>query len=254
MRNPENSTSTSLNKFIAESGMCSRREADVLIKAGKVLINGAVAKGGNRVEEGDEVVVDGKPIGEQEEKVYLAYHKPVGITCTGDKNDPDNIIGYINYPKRIFYVGRLDKMSEGLILMTNDGDIVNKILRSENTPEKEDIVSVSTPITPEFIKAMRAGVHLPDLEKTTKKCFVQKMDDYRFRIILTQGLNRQIRRMCEALDYHASRLIRVRVMHINIGKLKVGELRKLNRKEERELFETIKDSNPDFRGSKEPES
>jgi len=132
--------------------------------------------------------------------------------------------------------------------MTNDGDIVNKILRSENSHEKEYIVSVSTPITKEFIKAMRAGVYLPELEQTTAKCFVQKMDDYRFRIILTQGLNRQIRRMCEALDYHASRLIRVRIMHITIGKLKVGEIRNLNKKELRELFETIKDSNPDYQG------
>lgn len=227
--------------------MCSRRQADILIKAGKVTINDQVAKGGNRVEKGDVVVVDGKRIGGQEEKVYLAFHKPVRITCTGDKKDRDNIIDYINYPKRIFYVGRLDKMSEGLILMTNDGDIVNKILRSENAHEKEYIVTVSTPITKEFIKAMRSGVALPELEAVTKKCFVQKMDDYRFRIILTQGLNRQIRRMCEALGYHASRLIRTRVMHIQLGKLKVGELRKLNKKELRELFEEIKDSNPDYR-------
>ena len=248
MRNPENLTSTSLNKFIADSGLCSRREADALIKDGKVQINGVIAKGGNRVEEGDEVLVNGKLVGPQQEKVYLAFHKPVGITCTGDKKDKDNIIDFINYPKRIFYVGRLDKMSEGLILMTNDGDIVNKILRAENSHEKEYIVSVNTPITKDFIKSMRSGV--PILDTITKKAFVQKMDDYRFRIILTQGLNRQIRRMCEALDYHVTRLRRVRVMHIQLGKLPVGKHRQLTKNELKVLLERIKDSNPDFRGKR----
>jgi len=246
LRNPDNATSISLNKFIADSGRCSRREADQFIKAGKVTINGVVAKGGNRVEEGDEVLIEGKPLSAKEPPIYLAFHKPVGITCTGDKNDPDNIIDYINYPKRVFYVGRLDKMSEGLIFLTNDGEIVNKILRAGNEHEKEYIVTVNKPITKEFIKAMRSGVELPEIDAITKRCFVQKMDDYRFRIILTQGLNRQIRRMCEALDYHANRLIRTRVMHVQLGKLKPGQLRSFNKKEIRELFESIKDSNPDY--------
>ena len=236
----DNKDSISLNKFIADTGRCSRREADALIKSGKVTINGKVARTGNRVEKGDDVRIEGKSIGAKAKAIYLAFHKPVGITCTGDKRVKDNIIDYINFPQRIFYVGRLDKMSEGLILMTNDGDIVNKILRASNQHEKEYIVTVNQPITKEFIKAMREGV--PILDSVTKRCFVQKMDNYRFRIILTQGLNRQIRRMCEYLGYHVRRLQRVRVMHIPLGKLPVGKWRKLTRKEVKELHRMIKDS------------
>ncbi|MBT8219122.1 MAG: 23S rRNA pseudouridine(2604) synthase RluF [Bacteroidia bacterium] len=239
----DNKDSISLNKYIADTGRCSRREADVLIKAGKVTINGVVARAGNRVQKGDEVQIESQPLQSKAKPVYLAFHKPVGITCTGDKNVRDNIIDFINYPQRIFYVGRLDKMSEGLILMTNDGDIVNKILRASNQHEKEYIVTVNQTITKEFIKALRAGV--PILDTVTKRCFVQKMDNYRFRIILTQGLNRQIRRMCEYLGYHVNRLRRVRVMHISLGKLPVGKWRHLTQQEVKQMHQMIKDSSAD---------
>lgn len=220
----------SLNKYIAETGICSRRQADVLIEEGRVTINGITARKGNRVEHGDVVKLDGKEISALGKKrIYLAFHKPAGVTCTTDRSDPDNIIDFIDFPERIFPIGRLDKMSEGLLLLTNDGDIVNKILRSRNNHEKEYIVEVNKMIIPEFIEKMAGGV--PILDTVTKPCFVERLDDYTFRIILTQGLNRQIRRMCTHLGYHVRKLQRVRIMFIELGDLPKKEWRYLTDEE-----------------------
>ncbi len=224
-----NDTSTSINKFIAGTGMCSRREADKLLEAGRVKLNGVVAKKGNRVEEGDEVTVDGKTLTTKPAAVYLALHKPPGITCTTDRRDKTNIIDFINYPERIFPIGRLDKPSTGLILLTNDGDIVNKILRVENAHDKEYIVTVNKPINREFIKRMAGG--LPILDQVTKRCEVEKLGKHKFRIILTQGLNRQIRRMCEYLGFEVQTLKRIRIMNVRLDKLPVGEWRPLREDE-----------------------
>jgi len=221
-----NDNSTSLNKFISQTGICSRREADKWIDAGKVKINGVVAKKGNRVGENDEVTVDGKPLKNKPKSVYIALHKPPGITCTTDLKDKTNIIDFINYPQRIFPIGRLDKPSTGLILLTNDGDIVNDILRVENNHEKEYLVTVNRPITSQFIKRMSNGI--PILGTKTKKCVVERRGKMGFKIILTQGLNRQIRRMCEFLDYRVMTLKRVRIMNIHLGNLKVGKWRNLS--------------------------
>lgn len=220
-----NDTSISINKFISGTGLCSRREADKLLDAGRVKLNGAVAKKGNRVEDGDEVVVDGKSLTSKPAAVYLALHKPPGITCTTDQRDKTNIIDFINYPERIFPIGRLDKPSTGLILLTNDGDIVNKILRVENAHDKEYIVTVNKPINREFIKRMAGG--LPILDTVTKRCEVEKLGKQKFRIILTQGLNRQIRRMCEYLGFEVQTLKRIRIMNVRLDKLPVGEWREL---------------------------
>ena len=193
---------TRINKYLSEVGYCSRRAADQLIEEGKVTINGKVPEMGTKVEDGDEVRVNGKllAVPAKQKHVYLAFNKPVGIVCTTDTRvEPDNIIDYINYPKRIFPIGRLDKPSEGLIFLTNDGDIVNKILRARNNHEKEYIVTVNQPITKDFITKMRSGV--PILDTVTKKCVVKQLGPKKFKIILTQGLNRQIRRMCEYLGY-----------------------------------------------------
>lgn len=222
-------SSISLNKFISQTGVCSRREADTWIEAGRVCINDVVARKGNRVDVGDNVTVDGKPVGEQPKLIYLALHKPPGITCTTDLNDRDNIIKFVNYPQRIFPIGRLDKPSSGLILMTNDGDIVNSILRVENHHEKEYVVSVDRPITPDFLEGMAKGV--PILGTRTHSCKIQKMAHTKFKIILTQGLNRQIRRMCEFFDYRVVTLKRVRIMNIELGGLRSGEWRDLSEEE-----------------------
>lgn len=219
--------------------MCSRREADKLIEMGRVLLNGKKAKKGNRVEVGDEVKVDGRKIKQKHmpKKVYIALHKPAGITCTTDLRDSDNIIDFIRYPKRIFPIGRLDKASTGLILLTNDGDIVNKILREENNHEKEYIVKVNQPITSQFIKRMQQGV--PILGTKTKRCKVEQLSATTFRIILTQGLNRQIRRMCEYLGYDVLTLKRVRIMNIQLKQLQVGKWRNLSQEELSELNQSI---------------
>jgi 23S rRNA pseudouridine2604 synthase len=222
-------SSISLNKFLSATGLCSRREADRWIEAGRVKINSQVAKRGNRVHEGDQVLLDNKPLQQKAELVYIALHKPPGITCTTDRQDPTNIIDFVQHPQRIFPIGRLDKPSTGLILLTNDGDIVNKILREENEHDKEYIVSVNRPISHEFIHKMQAGV--PILDTITKPCKVEKIGKQVFRITLTQGLNRQIRRMCEALDYKVITLKRVRIMNIRLGKLPVGTWRALTKKE-----------------------
>lgn len=237
---PEDSENISLNKFISSSGYCSRREADKIIKAGRVTINGITAKSGNRVNADDEVLVDGAPVLHKDPYIYLAFNKPVGITCTAEKSVKDNIIDFIDYPKRIFHVGRLDKDSEGLILMTNDGEIVNKVLRAGNKHEKEYIVRVNKKITDDFIKSMRNGI--PILDTVTNKCFVKKESNQVFRIILTQGLNRQIRRMCEYLGYRVKELKRIRIMHINLDTLPTGKWRHLNKTEVSKLKQHTKKS------------
>ena len=207
---------TRINKFLSEAGFCSRRAADKLIDTGRVTINGKVPEMGTKVENGDEVRVDGKVVRNgEEELVYLVFHKPVGVVCTTDtKREKDNIIDYIGYPSRIFPIGRLDKSSEGLIFLTNDGDIVNKILRAKNKHEKEYVVRVNKPIRGNFIRDMRNGV--PVLETVTNPCFVEQTGDREFRIILTQGLNRQIRRMCEYLGYEVKKLKRIRIMNMHL--------------------------------------
>lgn len=224
-----NDTSISINKFIAGTGVCSRREADRMLDAGRVSLNGATAKRGNRVEDGDTVLLDGKPLGAKPETVYLALHKPAGVTCTTDQRDRTNIIDYLNYPERIFPIGRLDKPSTGLLLLTNDGDIVNRILRVENAHDKEYIVTVDKAIDRTFIKKMSSGI--PILDTVTNKCEVQKLGRHKFRIVLTQGLNRQIRRMCEYLGYEVQTLKRVRIMNVRLGKQPVGEMRELREDE-----------------------
>lgn len=232
-----NDETISLNKYISSTGICSRREADKLIEAGRVHINGQLAQKGNRVTDEDDVTIDGKPLRDRPKRVYIALNKPPGITCTTDQRDKDNIIDFVNHPKRIFHIGRLDKPSSGLILLTNDGDIVNEILRVENEHEKEYIVTVDRPITKQFIQGMAAGV--PILGTMTNECIVQKESKFLFRIILTQGLNRQIRRMCEYFNYKVVTLKRIRIMNIHLGGLGVGEWRDLTKEELRELKEKL---------------
>nr|WP_321485689.1 23S rRNA pseudouridine(2604) synthase RluF [uncultured Draconibacterium sp.] len=212
-----------LNKAISETGFCSRREADRLIESGKVKVNGKVVGLGVQVTAHDRIEVDGQLVTKEVPNIYLAFHKPVGITCTTDTSKKDNIVDFINFPERIFPIGRLDKPSEGLIFMTNDGDIVNKILRAGNNHEKEYIVNVNRKITQAFIRQMSSGV--PILDTVTKKCQVKRINDFTFNITLTQGLNRQIRRMCSHLGYEVTRLKRVRIMNIELGSLKRGEYR-----------------------------
>ena len=232
--------SISLNKYISQTGVCSRREADQWIDAGRVLLNGVVAKKGNRVAAGDTVTIDGEAIGEKPKEVYIALHKPVGITCTTDLKDKDNIIDFVAYPKRIFPIGRLDKPSSGLIFLTNDGDIVNEILREENYHEKEYIVKVKRQITHTFVQRMRNG--LPILDTMTKECEVERVSQYVFRIILTQGLNRQIRRMCEFLGYKVVSLKRVRIMNVHLDGIKSGQWRDLSPQEIKEIKTSIQRS------------
>ena len=234
---------TRLNKFLSEVGYCSRREADRLIDAGRVTINGVVPEMGTKVTESDTVEVDGKIINERKtDFVYLAFHKPVGIVCTTDTGvEKDNIIDYINYPKRIFPIGRLDKPSEGLIFMTDDGDIVNKILRANNNHEKEYIVTVDKAISQTFIDRMSKGIYIEDLDKTTKPCIVTKITPTKFKIILTQGLNRQIRRMCDYLNYEVLSLKRTRIMNIPLD-IPVGEIREFTAEELSTLNELLETS------------
>ena len=221
--------SISLNKFISQTGVCSRREADTWIEAGRVKINGQVARKGNRVEAGDTVTIDGKPLTNKPKPIYIALNKPPGVTSTTDLKDKDNIIDFVNHPQRIFPVGRLDKASTGLILLTNDGDIVNEILREEHEHEKVYIVTVDRSITNRFIQRMSNGI--PILGTITKKCKVRKLGKATFEIILTQGLNRQIRRMCEYLGYKVRSLKRIRVKNVTLGDLPLGQWRDLTAKE-----------------------
>ncbi|KQS91571.1 23S rRNA pseudouridine(2604) synthase RluF [Chryseobacterium sp. Leaf394] len=232
---------TRINKYLSEVGYCSRRAADKLLEEGRIKINGQIPELGTKVSDEDLIEVDGKTIRETEEKpVYLAFNKPRGIVCTTDsKREKNNIIDFINYPKRIFPIGRLDKASEGLIFLTSDGDIVNKILRSKNNHEKEYIVRVDKPINPRFLDKMRNGV--PILDTVTKKCEVEKIDDMHFRIILTQGLNRQIRRMCEYLGYEVKKLKRIRIMNISLD-IPVGKWRDFTDTELSEINTLIRES------------
>jgi 23S rRNA pseudouridine2604 synthase len=241
---------TRINKFLSEIGYCSRRAADKLIEQGRVKINGEVPLMGTKVSKEDEVSVNGKVVHRAQKKkmVYIAFNKPVGIVCTTDQmREKNNIIDYINYPTRIFPIGRLDKPSEGLIFLTNDGDIVNKILRARNNHEKEYEVTVSKPITKEFIEAMGNGV--PILDTVTRKCFVKQMDKKKFKIILTQGLNRQIRRMCEHLEYNVRQLKRVRIMNINLD-IPVGEYRDFTARELNQINQSVEHSIKTFEKGK----
>lgn len=221
-----------INKYLSEAGYCSRREADKLIEAGRVTINGIIPEKGTKITPNDEVAVDGTLIKNTKTSfVYLAFNKPIGIVCTTDTSvEKNNIIDYINYHKRIFPIGRLDKPSEGLILLTDDGDIVNKILRASNNHEKEYVVTVDKPISQTFIKRMSGGIYLEDLKQTTRKCYVEKLGTYTFKIILTQGLNRQIRRMCNYLNYEVHTLKRVRIMNVKLD-MPVGAYRELTKEE-----------------------
>lgn len=229
----DNSNTVRLNKYIADSGFCSRREADKIIAEGRVTINDLPTELGQRVSPDDIVRIDGEPILPDDDLVYIAVHKPTGITCTTDERRRDNIVTWLDYPKRIFPVGRLDRDSEGLIFMTNDGSIVNRILRAGNYHEKEYIVSVDRPFTDEFLQQMAAGV--PILDTITRPCKIKRQSAKTFRIILTQGLNRQIRRMCETLGYEVKRLIRVRIMHVTLNGIPIGQWRYLTPKEVKEL-------------------
>lgn len=231
---------TSLNKYISESGFCSRREADKYIEQLRVTINGVEATKGNRVKEGDLVLVDGEPIKKKKAVVYLALNKPKGITCTTDLKDKTNIIDFVHYKTRIFPIGRLDKRSEGLIFLTNDGDIVNKILRAGNRHEKEYIVTVDKPVTQDFIQKMRNGVRI--LGTITQQCFVKQEGPNRFKIILVQGLNRQIRRMCEALGYTVESLKRTRIMNITLTNLPTGKWRYFTPAEIETINQMLKNS------------
>lgn len=236
----ENSKLTRLNKYLSEVGYCSRREADKLIDQGRVTINGKIPEMGTKVAPGDVIQVDGERINKpKDEHVYLAFNKPVGIVCTTAQNEKDNIIDFINYPKRIFPIGRLDKPSEGLIFLTSDGDIVNKILRARNNHEKEYIVTVNKLINSQFIKRMGNGI--PILDTITRKCEVEQISKFTFRIILTQGLNRQIRRMCEYLGYEVVTLKRIRIMNVSLD-VPVGKWRYLTQEELKEIQKDVTDS------------
>ena len=232
---------TRINKYLSEVGFCSRREADKLIEKGRVTINGKVPEMGTKIASGDKVCVDGKLISPPDQKpVYIAFNKPVGIVCTTDtKAEKNNIIDYINYPKRIFPIGRLDKPSQGLIFLTNDGDIVNKILRARNNHEKEYVVTMNKPINAKFIQKMSNGV--PILDTITNKCFVEQLSQSEFRIILTQGLNRQIRRMCEHFGFEVKKLKRIRIMNIHLD-VPVGKWRDISKKEMAELNRLVASS------------
>ena len=237
---------TRINKYLSEVVFCSRRVADRLIEEGKVSINGEITEIGSKVKEGDQVEVEGQKIINpmKQKNIYLAFNKPTGIVCTTDRRvAPNNIIDFIKYPKRIFPIGRLDKPSEGLIFLTNDGDIVNKILRARNNHEKEYIVSVNRPINKDFIQRMSNGVEI--LDTITKNCFVKQLGPKKFKIILTQGLNRQIRRMCEALGYRVRSLKRVRIMNIKLD-VPTGKFREFNKEELMELNELLEKSQKTF--------
>ncbi|MBM6826770.1 pseudouridine synthase [Mordavella massiliensis] len=233
-----------LNKYLSEAGVCSRREADRLIQAGKVTVDGRKAVPGMQVEPGQVVKVGKKEIREKNRKVVLAVYKPAGIVCTEDRREKKNIIRYLDYPIRVTYAGRLDKNSEGLLIMTNDGDLINGMMRARFLHEKEYQVKVDRPVTEEFLKKMREGVHIRDEEKgldeVTRPCQAKAIGKYTFSITLTQGLNRQIRRMCEACGYKVERLLRVRIMNIRLGNMKPGDVRELSEQELKELYGEIK--------------
>ena len=231
---------TSVNKYISDQGFCSRRQADVYIKQARVEINGNLAITGNRVQQGDVVTIDGEKIKTNQPDIYIALYKPRGIVTTTDTTDKNNIISFLNYPKRIFPVGRLDRPSEGLIIMTNNGDIVNKILRAGNAHDKEYVVTVDTEITHDFIQKLRTGVKIDGAK--TKPCTVVQLGKNKFKIILAQGLYRQIRKMCEACNYHVTQLIRTRIMHLTLKGLTEGKWRYFTKDEITEMHHLLKDS------------
>ncbi|MFC5590050.1 23S rRNA pseudouridine(2604) synthase RluF [Sporosarcina soli] len=226
-----------INKYLSEAGIVSRRGADKWIEDGRVTINGQPAELGSKVEEGDDVQVDGKPVKTEEQLVYIALNKPVGITSTTERHIEGNVVDFVNHPLRIFHIGRLDKDSNGLLLLTNDGDIVNEILREEHGHEKEYIVTVDHPITQTFIDKMESGVKI--LGTVTKPCKVKKLGPRTFNITLTQGLNRQIRRMCSALGYNVRKLQRTRILNIHLGNLPIGQWRDLTEEELADLFQML---------------
>lgn len=227
-----------LNKYLSEAGVCSRREADRLTEQGRIMVNGRPAENGMKVTPKDHIVVDGRPVSApEEERIVLAVNKPRGVVCTtAEFKDEKNIVDLVNYPKRLYPVGRLDKNSEGLVLMTNYGELVNHVLRSRNDHEKEYVVTVSKPVTEEMLEAMRRGIPLKDLGVTTKPCRCYQTGECVFHIVLTQGLNRQIRRMCEYLDLHVRRLKRVRIMNVQLGNIPLGGYRRLTDAEVKELM------------------
>ncbi|MCR5673527.1 MAG: pseudouridine synthase [Lachnospiraceae bacterium] len=224
-----------INKYISEAGICSRREADRLVEAGKVLINGNRAENGSRVFEDDDVTVNGKRIRGADPKVYLAFYKPSGIVCTAEKQEENNLMDYIDYPVRVTYCGRLDKDSEGLLLLSNDGDFMQMLMRGANGHEREYLVRVDKTLTDDFVSSMENGVFISDLGVTTKKCRIRKISDVTFTITITQGLNRQIRRMCRHFDYHVRFLKRVRIENIQLGDMEPGSYRELTKEELSEL-------------------
>ena len=245
-----------INKFLSEAGVCSRREADRQIEAGNVTIDGKIAQMGDRVSEGQQVCFQGVPVKKEEEMILIALNKPAGIVCTAEKREKNNVIDYLNYPKRIYPVGRLDKDSEGLLLLTNNGDIVNKMMRSGNMHEKEYIVTVNRPVTDSFLHGMANGVPLVELNTTTRKCRVERTGKKQFSIVLTQGLNRQIRRMCEYFGYRVQKLVRVRIMNIELGDLEPGKYRDVISQEYKRLLELIAPSSnaPVRPGKKQPQN
>lgn len=239
----ESFQTTRLNKLLSEAGICSRREADRWIEAGRVTVDGRRAEAGTQVGKGQRVCVDGKPVKKEEEAIFLAVHKPVGVVCTTDKKWGDRTLEeLVHYPKRVFSMGRLDKDSEGLILMTNQGDVLNQVMRAGNYHEKEYVVTVDKAVTPDFIRRMSEGVWLKELNTKTRPCRVEKAGEKRFRIVLTQGLNRQIRRMCEYFGYHVVKLVRVRIMNIELGNLPSGQYRHLTKRELSALLAALEHS------------
>lgn len=233
-----------LNKYLSEAGICSRREADRLIENGRVTVDGRRAEPGMQVTEKNDVRIGKKPVKGRSEKIVLAINKPAGIVCTEDMREKHNIIRFLDYPVRVTYAGRLDKDSEGLLIMTNDGDLINAMMRARYCHEKEYKVTVNKPVTDEFILRLQEGVHIADKEKKidviTLPCKAEKIGKYTFSIVLTQGINRQIRRMCESLGYKVTKLLRVRIVNIELGSLKSGEVRKLTKQELKELYERTK--------------
>lgn len=228
-----------LNKFLSEAGVCSRREADRLAEAGQVQVNGKIARPGDKVGLNDRVTVDGKIVRKEEEKILLAFHKPRGIVCTSQRKEPNNIIDYLKYPKRITYAGRLDKDSEGLLILTNQGDLIQKMMRARAEHEKEYVVTVDKPVTEFFVERLRNGIWLEELGVRTRTCKVEITGKKTFHIILTQGINRQIRRMCQACGYHVRKLVRIRILNIQLGDLEKGRYRSLTDSEINTLYQIL---------------
>ena len=231
-----------INKYLSEAGVCSRREADREVAAGHVTVDGVTAEMGTRVAPGQAVCFRGRLVEKEDERILLALYKPPGIVCTAEKREKNNVIDFLHYPKRIYPVGRLDKNSEGLLLLTNQGDMVNRIMRAGNLHEKESIVTVNKPVTERFLRGLAGGVPLEELQVTTRRCLVERLGEREFKIVLTQGLNRQIRRMCEYFDYRVVKLVRVRIMNILLGDLKPGEYRPVTKEEYRTLAALTADS------------